>query len=117
MNKSVYEDMQESEIEVSEYLRNLNIKWQYEQPVYVLDDKDRPRVWTPDFYLPQLGIYLEVCGTDKFHYEYREIIYKKNHIPVIFIHRYKHKKEWQKYLKKRIEEIHQQRWEIIKKIK
>jgi len=34
--------------------------------VFVWDGDGRPRVWTPDFYLTQFGIYLEVCGSKEF---------------------------------------------------
>jgi hypothetical protein len=111
---SIYSDMTLAEKEVAEFLRKIDIWWQYEQPVYVLDDKERPRVWTPDFYLPELGIYIEVCGSKRFGYEYREKIYKKNKISVIFIHKFKSKKDWHYFLKKRIQEIHKNRWQIIK---
>ncbi len=116
MAVSVYEDMSNSEKEVADYLQTLNIWWQYEQPIYVSDEKDRPRVWTPDFYLPELGIYIEVCGSKNFDYEYRAKIYKKNRVPLIFIHRFKDKKYWQKYLREKISEIHRNRWEIIKNL-
>lgn len=84
---SVYDHMEESEKLVASYLRELNIWWIYESPVFVYDEKGRPRVWTPDFYLPKLGIYIEVCGgrNDK-SYGFREEIYKKNDIFVIFVH-------------------------------
>ena len=116
MTQSVYEDMTKSEKEVADYLYELKIWWQFEQPIYVWDDKDRPRVWTPDFYLPELGIYIEVCGSEKFDYRYRAGIYKKNRVPVIFIHRFKNKKQWSKFFRERIFEIHAQRLAIIQKI-
>lgn len=116
MVDSVYEGMTNSEKEVSEYLQRIDIWWLYEQPVFVMDEKNRPRVWTPDFYLPELGLYIEVCGSETFDYKYREEIYKKNKVPVVFIHRYKNKDSWQKFLRQRIREIHEKRWEIIKKI-
>ena len=108
--------MNKSEKEVAEYLKKLNIWWLYEQPVYVWDEKDRPRVWAPDFYLPELGIYLEVCGSKDFDYNYRAKIYKKNRIPIIYIHRYKQKREWQKYLREKINEIHRKRWRVVSKL-
>lgn len=116
-NEFVYKDMRKSEKEVADYLQKLNIWWNFEQPIYVSDDKERPRVWTPDFYLPELGIYIEVCGSKDFDYEYRESIYKKNKIPIIFIHKYKTKEEWQKFLRKSIEELHQKRWRIVSKLR
>jgi hypothetical protein len=116
-NKSVYKDMQNSEKAVADYLQELGIWWNFEQPVYVSDEKERPRVWTPDFYLPELGIYIEVCGSKDFDYEYREEIYKKNRLPVIFIHKYKTKSEWQRFLRKSIEEMHSKRWRIVSKLR
>ncbi|MGV8171755.1 MAG: hypothetical protein ACP5OA_03630 [Candidatus Woesearchaeota archaeon] len=114
MNGSVYENMQKSEKEVSEYLQRLKLWWQYEQPVYVLDEKERPRVWTPDFYLPELGIYIEVCGSEKFDYQYRSDIYFRNKLPIIFVHRYKNPKEWQEHIIKKIIEIQGIRMKKIK---
>ena len=48
------------EKKVAEYLRKMNIEWVYEQLMFVWDDDGRPRVWTPDFYLTQFGIYFGV---------------------------------------------------------
>jgi hypothetical protein len=106
MKDSVYDEMAGSEKAVSSFLRELNLWWSYETPVFVLDEKERPRVWTPDFYLPKLGMYIEVCGSEnsKF-YKYREQIYKKNEFYVIFVHLYKEEKKWKNYLIKRILEI------------
>lgn len=64
MKDSGYADMEESEKIVAHFLRELNIWWIYESPVFVYDEKERPRVWTPDFYLPKLGMYVEVCGSE-----------------------------------------------------
>jgi len=113
MKDSIYADMEESEKLVSAYLRELDIWWIYESPVFVYDEKDRPRVWTPDFYLPKIGMYVEVCGSEKFNYEYRERIYKKNGYPVIFVHFYKKEEKWQNYLIARIKEIEQKRHEEV----
>ena len=78
MKDSVYDDMEGSQEIVSSFLRELNLWWSYETPVFVFDEKERPRVWTPDFYIPKLGMYIEVCGSENpKSYEYREKIYKK----------------------------------------
>jgi len=74
----------------------------------VFDKKERPRVWTPDFYLPKLGIYVEVCGSEDIDYFYREDIYEKYNLEVIFIHHYKSQK-WQKFLLERIMQIEESR--------
>ena len=101
-NGSIYEVMTDAEKQVAEYLMKLGIFWSYEAPVFVYDEKDRPRVWTPDFYLPQWEVYIEVCGDEKFNYEYREKIYKNNGFFIVFIHLYKEKEKWENFLLKRI---------------
>lgn len=108
--------MTDSEKEVAAYLRELNVWWKYEYPIFVYDEKDRPRVWTPDFYLPELGVFIEVCGSKNFNYNYRSEIYNKNRVPIIFIHQFKRDDDWRKYLRKRLDEIHNKRWEIIKNV-
>lgn len=90
--------MTNAEKEVAELLKDLGIKWSYEQPVFVWDENKRPRVWAPDFYLIPFGIYVEVCGSNNFDYEYRRKILDKNGYRVIFLHLYKEKKKWTYHL-------------------
>ena len=116
MKDSVYADMEDSEKQVADYLRELDLWWIYEFPVFVYDEKKRPRVWTPDFYIPKLGMYIEVCGSEKFDYEYREKIYKKNGYPVIFVHFYKKEEKWKNYLIARIGEIEEKRHDEVMKM-
>jgi len=104
-----YTDMKESEREVAEYLTRLGFHWIFESPIFVYDDRNRPRVWTPDFYVPKLGIFLEVCGSENFNYKFRDKIYKKNGFHVVFIHFYKEKEKWKSFLIKRMMEIEEQR--------
>jgi hypothetical protein len=117
LKDSGYADMSESEKLVAIYLRELNIWWKYESPVFVYDEKDRPRVWTPDFYLPKLGMYVEVCGSENAgSYKYREEIYKKNEVPVIFVQVYKEERKWKRFLIMRIQEIEEMRHSGIMKM-
>ena len=113
---SIYADMRYSERQVANYLKKLRLRWKYQFPVFVYDDQDRPRVWTPDFYIPKLGMHIEVSGSKAFDYEYREKIYKKNGYHVIFLHLYKEKKKWKKYLVKRIMEIEEFRHSEVMKM-
>jgi hypothetical protein len=113
---SVYEGMTDAEKKVACYLKELNLWWIYEFPVFVYDDKKRPRVWTPDFYIPKLGMYIEVCGKQRQDYEFRENIYKENGYHVIFLHLYKEQNMWKKYLVKRIMEIEDLRHSEIEKM-
>jgi len=116
MKNSVYSDMEESEKQVAKCLRELDLWWQYEFPVFVYDEKKRPRVWTPDFYIPKLGMYIEVCGSEEFDYRYRERIYEKNGFHVIFVHLYEKQKKWKNYLIKTILEIEEKRHDKVMEI-
>jgi len=95
---SIYDKMTNAEKEVAGLLKDLGIYWSYEKPVYVWDENDRPRVWTPDFYLVHFGVYIEVCGSENFNYEYRKNIYKENDYDVIFLHLYKEQYKWRRHL-------------------
>lgn len=98
MRESIYEKMTNAEKEVADVLREMGIKWVYEQPVFVWDENNRPRVWAPDFYLIPFGVYVEVCGSANFDYEYRRRILDKNGVRVIFLHLYKEKNKWKYHL-------------------
>ncbi|MCK5261721.1 MAG: hypothetical protein KAJ44_06035 [Thermoplasmatales archaeon] len=100
--ENVYGKMTDSEKQVAEYLDKLDISWKFEYPVFLNDEKERPRLWTPDFYLPDLNIYVEVCGSKNFDYEYRKHRYFENKIDVIYLHLYKDKIEWQDHFKERL---------------
>jgi hypothetical protein len=116
MKDSVYADMEESEKQVADYLRELDLWWVYEFPVFIYDEKKRPRVWTPDFYIPKLGMHIEVCGKEREDYEYRDRIYKKNGYHAIFVHLYKERKKWKNFLIKRIMEIEEKRHDEVMKM-
>lgn len=107
--RRVYDKMTDSEREVSEYLKKAKLRWAFQFPVFVHDEEDRERLWTPDFYIPKLGLFVEVCGSEKFDYEYRKEIYEKNGIPVVFLHYYKRPEKWRFFLAERVKEIERQR--------
>jgi hypothetical protein len=97
MKESIYDNMTRCEKEVADLLKEMGIKWRYEQPVFVWDENKRPRVWAPDFYLVSFGVYVEVCGSSSFDYEYRRKIFDKNGHTVIFLHLYKQKNQWKSH--------------------
>ena len=109
--------MSEPEKQVANYLKELGLWWTYESPVFIYDDKGRPRVWTPDFYLPKLGMYVEVQGTDKHaeDYEFRKKMYLKNNYSIIFIEFYKESK-WKDVLVKTLIQIEEQRHDEVMKM-
>ncbi len=100
--------MMPSEMQVAEFLDSLGLPWIFQSPVFIYDERKRPRVWTPDFFVPKLGVYIEVCGSENFNYAYREKICSDNNIHVIYVQVYK-KLKWQKFLFRRIKEIEAQR--------
>lgn len=107
-----------SERQVADYLQELKLWWRYESPVFLEDEKKRPRVWTPDFYIPKLGMYVEVCGSVSLHeqYKYREKIYKMNNYSVVFLHLYKEREKWKSFLLKRIVQLENSRHLDVMKI-
>jgi hypothetical protein len=113
---SIYDGMSNAEKKVADCLQELGLWWWYEFPVFIYDEKKRPRVWTPDFYIPKLGMFIEVCGAKIEGYEYREKIFKENGYHIIFLHLYKDQKRWKKYLVKRIMEIEDLRHSEIEKM-
>jgi hypothetical protein len=90
--------MTEPEKEVARFLKSLGIYWSYERPIFIWDENKRPRVWTPDFWLVSFGIYIEVCGSKEFDYEYRRRIFEKNGYKVIFLHLFKEAYKWRSHL-------------------
>ncbi len=90
---------------VAEFLSKLGIFWEFEKPVYITENNDRPRLWTPDFYLPKFGFHIEVCGREDIDYNFRRETYDKNNIRVVFIHHFKQEK-WREFLVKSLIEIH-----------
>ena len=118
--ESIYDKMTNAEREVAELLKDLGIKWSYEHPVFVWDENKRPRVWAPDFYLSSFGIYIEVCGSEYFDYDYRRKIFDNNGYRVIFLHLYKETHKWKSHLMNYLEVITNYRSaklnEIIRKV-
>ncbi len=92
-------EMSIQEEKVARFLDELGLLKYYESPVFIIDDKKRPRVWSPDFFLPELGIYVEVCGAKRRAYKYRREIYQKNKIPVIFVKTYFEENSWKKWIR------------------
>jgi hypothetical protein len=109
MQNTDFEGMTETEKKVALFLNELNLQWFYEAPVFLYDNEGRPRVWTPDFYLPKLGMHIEVWNSEEASSDYREIAYKKNGYNVIFVHTFKEENQWKNFLVSRITSIEQQR--------
>ena len=114
--ESVYDQMTIAELEVANLLKEMGIKWSYEHPVFVWDENKRPRVWTPDFFLIPFEIYIEVCGSKDFDYEYRRKTYDNNGHKVIFLHLYKEKNKWKNHLNRYLEKFTNYRYKKLYQI-
>jgi hypothetical protein len=111
-----------AEIRVRDFIRSLGLEPEYERPIFLKDTEGRPRVWTPDFYLKELGMYVEVWGKDrevgayKKNYDYRKEVYKANRIPMVYADEYKDEEKWQSAIIAQIDYIHKYRNRILKRI-
>jgi hypothetical protein len=105
MQNSDFEGMRPAEKNVAMFLDELGLKWFFEAPVFLYDNEGRPKVWTPGFYLPTLGMHVEVWDSEDESLEYREKAYKKNGYHVIFLHVSKEETEWKNFLLSRITSI------------
>jgi hypothetical protein len=62
-------------------------RWENNMPCSKCGSKNTyqiPRLFLPDFYIPQLGLFIEICGSKKFDYKYRQKIYEKTESPLCF---------------------------------
>ena len=59
---TIYNSMTNNERDVAKYLKKPGIPWEYQKPVFVQDETDRPRVWTPDFFWQHLVINVKMSG-------------------------------------------------------
>ena len=108
--------MTKTEKEVARYFEQKGLWWQFEFPVFVYEENNRPRLWMPDFFIPKLGLFVEVCGSKDFDYEFRKKIYQKNGITVVFLHYYKNPEKWKAHLRHRVRNVQEKRSEESKKL-
>lgn len=108
-----------AEIMVKNYLKEKNILCVYNFPVALYDEQKKLRIWYPDYFLPSLGLYLEVCGTerDKNEKYRRERVYEENQIPILFIHYWKEIYTWKGWLENEIFRIENNRFVKAEKLK
>ena len=106
-----------SERRVATYLHELNIYWRPQPHVLIIDRYGKERIVHPDLFLPDFGIYVEVCGSNKKeYYDKKKKMYCKNHIPIIFVETYKGEKKWKGYIVIKLREIQIQRQELLSRV-
>ena len=102
-------DMTPGVREVREILDQLRLEWIHEYPALIYDQTNRPRIWTPDFYLPLQGVYIEVYANNSQDNARRKNTYGKNKIQIIFIHQYKPAEQWISHLILSLNKLNQRR--------
>jgi hypothetical protein len=114
MNGSVYEKMTQGEKQTSDFLTALGIFWRFHHPVTIYDEENLQRIYYPDFFLPQFGAYIEVCGAKREdEYERRKKLYFANNIKVIFVETFKDCKKWKAFLLDSLFKIQVERMAIL----
>jgi len=98
----------EGEGQIAHFLEGNSIRYEYEPGVLVNAEGDRPRIWYPDFYLPEFGVYIEYYGmVGEPDYDrgvkVKESVYSRNSMDVIPVYPWMLSKNWKGYIMNKIE--------------
>lgn len=79
----------EGERQIARFLEHHGIKYEYEQPLAVVD-RGKVRIWYPDFHLPEYGLFFEYIGIEENNgyasqLEHKRKVYAEMGLPVIFM--------------------------------
>jgi hypothetical protein len=101
MTGGVYKSKGEEKI--AYFLDHNKIRFQYEPAVVIESHDQKPRIWYPDFYLPEFKTYIEHYGLAG-HQTYdkgikaKESAYLKSGLDVIPVYPWMFSKDWRGYL-------------------
>lgn len=111
------EKITRAEQRVADFLKGLNVWWEFQPALIIKDKYNKNRIVYPDFFLPSLGIYVEVCGADRPEkYLDRRKMYKNNQIPVIFVETFKPDQKWKAHFLYGVDKVQKERQKILTKI-
>lgn len=68
----------------AKWLDYSNIKWQYEPKAFLLKVNNSPTTYTPDFYLPEFDIWIEIKGWMRPRAKLKILEFSKNHFIKVF---------------------------------
>jgi len=93
----------EGESKIARFLEENSIKYHYEPGLLIYYPRDKPRIWYPDFYLPEFGTYIEYFGlSGKQQYDQgirvKESIYSKMGLSVIPVYPWTFAENWEGYI-------------------
>ena len=95
------------EQKIANFLDKNLINYQYESPVVVNAQYNKPRIWYPDFYLQEFKTYIEYYGmAGNRQYDQgikvKESTYSKSGIDVIPVYPWMFKENWEGYIMQEI---------------
>ena len=104
----------DGERRIAYFLEDNSIRYQYESGVLINSD-NKPRIWYPDFHLPEFGTYLEYYGlAGKQDYDKgiktKETVYSKMGLDVIPVYPWMFAEDWQGYIMKELKNVTVQRY-------
>ena len=97
----------EGERKIAYFLENNSIKYHYEPGILVNSDYDKPRIWYPDFSLPEFKTYIEyygLAGNENYNkgIKTKESVYSKMGLDVIPVYPWMLNENWEGYIMKEI---------------
>ena len=107
------------ERKIAGFLKENDIKYQYESGVLIYQNKDQPRIWYPDFNLPEFSTYIEYYGMvgnpdyDR-GIKVKETAYAQMGLYVIPVYPHMFSKNWQGYIMKEIKRTIQKKYNKFK---
>ena len=108
----------EGERRIAGFLDDNSIKYQYEPGVLVNSYEYKPRIWYPDFYLPEFGSYIEYYGlAGRQNYDRgikrKEVTYSKIGLDVIPVYPWTFTENWQNYIMEKLEQTAIRRYRTL----
>ena len=108
----------EGERRIADFLESNSIKYHYEPGLLINETPQKPRLWYPDYYLPEFGAYIEYYGlVGRQNYDQgikrKETLYSKAGLEVIPVYPWTFNGNWQEYIMKELERITISRYETL----
>ncbi len=107
----------EGERRIAYFLEDNSIRYQYE-PGILINSDNKPRIWYPDFYLPEFSNYIEYYGlAGKQDYDKgiktKEAAYSKMGLDVIPVYPWMFAEDWHGYVMKELKRTTQNRYKDL----
>ena len=108
----------EGERRVAYFLEENQIRYQYEPGVLVKSPEGQPRIWYPDFYLPEFGAYIEYYGlAGRGSYDSgirrKKQVYKTMEYEVIDLYPWSFAEDWRGYVMSELRSVVERRYQRL----